>query len=102
MQINLNFAKSFGLSLAIKVDIFNLDIRTTPWIEPSKVLTDADYDKNVPQLLFEDYKAGFKRRLKYIIPITNPLGPKQTPCYVNESIHRVSAKYIQTNSVKYV
>ena len=38
---------------------------------------------------FSDLKAGVARRVQYIVPLTNPLGPKQTHCLIVQKVAKM-------------
>ena len=60
------------------------------WMPADYKFTKSDLDTTIAK---ESPKQKHKRRLEYVIPVNNPLGPKQSKCIVMENIVNQSSKY---------
>jgi hypothetical protein len=87
------FALSFLTLLKYK------EIEYTPWLPSSHNIQTQDFSTPTNPLDIKDLLSGHKRRLLYLIPVFNPIGPKETKCIVNETIMNTSKTQLCVESI---
>nr|KAJ3421122.1 hypothetical protein HK105_004438 [Polyrhizophydium stewartii] len=65
------------------------------WVPESAEIPDpAGFEAKEHDIPLSDIKPGYHRRISYVVPLTNPLGPKETRCLIHDHIVNKQDGYI--------
>ncbi|KAL2911292.1 hypothetical protein HK105_209249 [Polyrhizophydium stewartii] len=71
------------------------DTSGSEWVPESAEIPDpAGFEAKEHDIPLSDIKPGYHRRISYVVPLTNPLGPKETRCLIHDHIVNKQDGYI--------
>ncbi|KAJ1344825.1 hypothetical protein BSLG_000340 [Batrachochytrium salamandrivorans] len=63
------------------------DLKTFDWVAENQTLLDPEVIEIKPgEVMFHSLLVGHHRRVEYVVPLTNPLGPKETRCQIHDYV----------------
>ncbi|KAK6098602.1 hypothetical protein MT418_000101 [Batrachochytrium dendrobatidis] len=63
------------------------NLKGVDWVAESVVLDDPkDFEEKTDEIGFDGVTLGSHKKVEYVIPLTNPLGPKETRCRIHDQI----------------
>ncbi|KAJ3361260.1 hypothetical protein HDU91_004013 [Kappamyces sp. JEL0680] len=49
---------------------------------------------------FQNVQVGWKRKIEYVMPLSNPLGPKSSKCFIVETVKNLCHRLLEVNLAK--
>ncbi|KAI8928789.1 hypothetical protein BC831DRAFT_446586 [Entophlyctis helioformis] len=76
------------------------NIKGCDWADKATVIPDpAGFTVNPQPVPYEALAPGHHRRIEYVVPLTNPLGPKETRCQIHDEIVSQTSNHVCIKSV---
>ncbi|KAJ3029090.1 hypothetical protein HK097_005852, partial [Rhizophlyctis rosea] len=78
------------------------DVKMLDWVDKETALGDAEglSKGGKGEVQFGSVRQGWHRKVEYVVPLTNPLGPKQTRTKLHEHVvHKESERYFCVKQV---